>query len=619
MLFRSSCLVSGFFTGSATFGAGTTAEVVLTAAGGPEDTDAFVARYLANGDFAYAVRAGGPDVDEAAAAAEASGGAVRWCGFASLDATVAAIDGPDALDVAGLQDGFVIRLAPRNYKVATVLPTGFDDARRLLDSGSAANDHDRVLDVAALPDGDRIVAGWFQGDLLFSTASGGQITLSSQGGRDAFWARQNRAGQFVWARSMGAGGLEMAMSVAVDDNGSIAIAGLYEGGLRTYASSFIPSAGGTDVFVAVIDTMSGSILSLMRTGGTQDDGGIIRNVPLVSDDLDRGAVDIAYHPRGFFQGDLFLSMVSTVNRANDTTITSTVVRDNANTGTVTVVPQATPSGTGSWDVFVQPFKTTGVIVPAQQGLIAQGPGGSDQGRAIVVGPDNTVYFGATMSRFFAVDCSGLGVTPTTLPTLPGRGFDGIVGRIRQGENVAFGQISTSGEDHVFDLARMPDGDIAVGGTRAVGGGPVGVVRWFDPTLSIVRSSVDVPCDRVLGVAPGDDGAVAWAGWFEGANPFNGGAQPGQTAIVGLSHPTQGTSTHVFGGLGQDRATAITRLVDGSFAVCGYVHEGTTQGGAIGGFSPFCVFGYDTPNQTLLDTPLFTPLRADPVIARYVLR
>ena len=52
--------VTGFFDGSATFGAGETNATTLTSAG---DADIFVAKYDASGDLVWATRAGGTGTD----------------------------------------------------------------------------------------------------------------------------------------------------------------------------------------------------------------------------------------------------------------------------------------------------------------------------------------------------------------------------------------------------------------------------------------------------------------------------------------------------------------------------------------------------------------------------
>jgi len=112
-----------------------------------------------------------------------------------------------------------------------------------------------VLDEA----GNLYVAGSFAGAAVF-----GATTLISAGGYDAFLAKLNPNGQFLWARQSGGSGDEFTRAVGRDAAGNLYLAGDFRG-TAVFGSVTLNSAGENDVFVVKTDA-NGNFLWAVRAG-----------------------------------------------------------------------------------------------------------------------------------------------------------------------------------------------------------------------------------------------------------------------------------------------------------------------------------------------------------------
>ncbi len=154
-----SSIITGFFRDTATFGATTFASA------GSNDT--FTAKVNANGTYAWAIRGGGPGLDQANGVSALPDGSSIITGY--FDGT--AIFGATSLISAGLDDAFTVKVnADGTYAWAT------------RGGGTSA---DYAYGVSALPDGSSITTGYFNS----TTATFGATSLISAGGADTFTAR----------------------------------------------------------------------------------------------------------------------------------------------------------------------------------------------------------------------------------------------------------------------------------------------------------------------------------------------------------------------------------------------------------------------------------------------
>jgi PKD repeat protein len=122
--------------------------------------------------------------------------------------------------------------------------------------------------------GNLYVAGCFQGTVNFAADWGGTDTKTSAGGNDIFITKINASGNYVWTRSIGAGGDDGAYAICTDETGNVYVAGYFEGTVNFAAdwgeTETKVSAGSVDIFVTKID-VGGNYRWTHRMGGTAAD------------------------------------------------------------------------------------------------------------------------------------------------------------------------------------------------------------------------------------------------------------------------------------------------------------------------------------------------------------
>jgi uncharacterized delta-60 repeat protein len=308
-----SVAVTGQFGGSAIFGPGEPNETVLTSGAEALGTNAFFARYNADGTLAWARAAGslsegvGNDVDAAPDGSLLVVGSFRHAttfGYGELNETT--------LEAAGIGDVFLARLTPDgnlDWVVGAGSPSR-DTARgvaarsdgRVVVTGrhgdgavfgagesnetvlAAANygdlfvacfeshgplswvrrataynsdsDADIGRAVAALEDDGVLVTGWFAGSAEFEGGTAPDATLSATLGQDAFVARYDAEGALVWARQIGGVGLEnRGYGVAPAPDDTLLVAGWFWDTLvfaepEGADETSLISVGGNDIFLA---------------------------------------------------------------------------------------------------------------------------------------------------------------------------------------------------------------------------------------------------------------------------------------------------------------------------------------------------------------------------------
>jgi uncharacterized delta-60 repeat protein len=233
-----STVVTGYFSGSATFGKSDTNETVLTSAG---KSDIFLARYNPDGTLAWVKRAGGP---------EKAGGS----GITSLldDSTVVAGNfrgsctfGPGekneiTLTTAGLADIFIARYNPDG---------SLSWAKRV---GGLNDEGD--CKITSLSDESVVVTGTFKEPVTFGEGEINQTILTSAGGIDTFIARYNRDGTLAWAKRAGGKGWDKIMRITSMSDKSTAVTGHFEKsvtfGQGEINQTVLTSTGNGDIFIA---------------------------------------------------------------------------------------------------------------------------------------------------------------------------------------------------------------------------------------------------------------------------------------------------------------------------------------------------------------------------------
>ncbi len=315
-------VVTGSFTGTATFGSGADA-VTLTSAG---LNDVFWASYAADGTFLSAMRAGGRSSDYGTAVATDRSGNIIVTGILTGTATFGSGAHAVTLTSGGFGDMFVARYAPDGTLVNALRAggPGDDNGRGVAIDGSGnavvtgsffgavtfgSGTHEVTLTsiggkdmfvvryaadgtlisaasgggnqyvygygVATDASGDAVVTGGFLGTATFGSGGPSAVTLMSAGANDAFVARYAPDGTLISAVRAGGAGDDISLGVATDGTGNAVVTG-YFNGTATFGNGAdavaVASAGGYDVFVSRY-APDGTVLSVVSAGGPSDDFG----------------------------------------------------------------------------------------------------------------------------------------------------------------------------------------------------------------------------------------------------------------------------------------------------------------------------------------------------------
>ena len=234
--------VTGWFEGSATFG-GTT----LTSNG---NSDVFVAKLDTNGNWLWAISAGGDSGDQGYGVSVDPNGFSYVTGFFMETATF----GSTTLVCNGKRDIFVAKLNT----------TG---TNWLWAKSAGAIEMDHGLAISVDSNGNSYITGDFEGSVSF-----GSFTPTIFGGRDMFVAKLNTNGDWQWAKSAGStSNSECGYRIGVDSNSNVYVTGRFYG--QAYFGPFtLTSSGSFDIFVAKLNT-AGAWQWAESAGGNIHDAG----------------------------------------------------------------------------------------------------------------------------------------------------------------------------------------------------------------------------------------------------------------------------------------------------------------------------------------------------------
>ena len=239
-------LIAGFFQGTASFGS-----TNLNSSG---ESDAFLAKYTPDGGLLWVRKAGGNGSDEA------YGLAVDGAGHAYLTGSVT---GPG---VFGSLSAPAVG-ASNNVFVARCSAEGiFQWVRR---AGGDADDQGTAI---ALDAATNIwIAGRFAGSFTIGTTTFNGAGTSRA--FDAFVAKYDQAGDFLWARQAGGTGTDSAHAIAMDATGNAYVAGQITG-TASFSGTAV-TGNGLDVFLAKYSA-AGNLQWVRKAGGNNavyGDGG----------------------------------------------------------------------------------------------------------------------------------------------------------------------------------------------------------------------------------------------------------------------------------------------------------------------------------------------------------
>ena len=158
--------------------------------------------------------------------------------------------GATTLISAGNYDVFVAKLDPDQNWLWAVKAGGTGD-----DGGDG---------IGVDSSGNVYVCGSYHDQAFF-----GSIQLTGLGIYDAFVAKLDTDGNWMWASSAVSPGYDIARAIAVNDTGNCYVSGCFQE-LAVFGSLSLVSAGETDAFVGKLDP-NGNWLWVSRAGGTEND------------------------------------------------------------------------------------------------------------------------------------------------------------------------------------------------------------------------------------------------------------------------------------------------------------------------------------------------------------
>ncbi|WP_185816906.1 T9SS type A sorting domain-containing protein [Hymenobacter metallilatus] len=231
--------VTGSFRGTLTLGSTT-----LTAG----DYDAFVAKLLPDGTYAWAVQAGGRGSDFGTAVALDASGRLHVLGqFESYTATFG------SLLLQNISNGpslFVARLSP-------------DGRFERVASAGGATDYVYPQALAVDAAGNAYVTG----GLLGYGVAFGLHSVACWGGYNAFVAKLDAAGEWQWARVVGDNrAYDFGTAVGLDAAGNVYVAGTFNGEGPHFDQIALPGSAGERLFVARLDAQYGRWQWAVRSG-----------------------------------------------------------------------------------------------------------------------------------------------------------------------------------------------------------------------------------------------------------------------------------------------------------------------------------------------------------------
>ena len=231
--------VSGFFSGTATFGS-----TNLTSRGANTTHDLFVAKYNAAGTLLWVIQAGGNDEDAAQGIATDGSGNI----FVTGNFTTTALFGSTNVTGNGT-DIFVAKYDPAGHLV-WVRKAG----------GNNVIYGDTGFGIAVDAAGAPWVTGYFSG-----TASFGSTNLASSAFDDIFVAKYDPAGNLLWVRKAGGLNIDLGYALALDGSTKAFVTGLFFG-TAGFGTTNLVSSGLEDCFLTSLGWPAPPVLSIGRAG-----------------------------------------------------------------------------------------------------------------------------------------------------------------------------------------------------------------------------------------------------------------------------------------------------------------------------------------------------------------
>jgi hypothetical protein len=247
--------IGGFFNGTADFDNGGGAGV-LTAIG---SADIFICQLDANGGFVWVKQFGGPADEVAYSITLDPGGNIYTTGY--FIGTVDFDPGPNttSLTSSGISDVFIVKLDPTGNLVWAKQMGGIQS-----DIANAI-----TLDL----NGNVYTTGSFSNTADFNPSTSSVFNLNSNGANDIFIVKLDQAGDFLWAKQMGADTADAGYAVKTDKAGNVYTCGYFMNSVDFNpgaGTAMLSSGGSYDIFISKLNS-SGNFIWAKSFGSSGTD------------------------------------------------------------------------------------------------------------------------------------------------------------------------------------------------------------------------------------------------------------------------------------------------------------------------------------------------------------
>ena len=175
---------------------------------------------------------------------------------------------------------------------------------------------EEAYDISLDASGNALIVGSFMG-----TASFGNHTLTSAGGKDVYVAKLSPTGQWLWATSVGGSSTDEGVGIAIDSSGDAFVTGHFSSASISFGSTSLTNSQGSgdyDAFTAKINS-NGTWLWADKIGFTGSDYGT---------DVDVDASGNAYFTGHFRSTSLNINGTSLANTGSNSYDVYIAVSDN---------------------------------------------------------------------------------------------------------------------------------------------------------------------------------------------------------------------------------------------------------------------------------------------------
>ncbi|MCZ4317449.1 SBBP repeat-containing protein [Aequorivita viscosa] len=285
--------------------------------------------------------------------------------------------------------------------------------------------------------GNVYITGSFRETVDFDPGVG-TFNLTSAGWDDIFIQKLDSNGNFLWAKQMGAAGIDAGYSITLDATGNVYTTGYFEHAIDFdpgAGTNILTSAGGWDIFIQKLDA-DGNFIWAKQTGGIDWDNGFSIIIDATGNilttgnfqytvDFDPGAGTTNLTAEGSW--DIFIQKLDAdgnflwakqMGGPSEELSASIATDTNGNVyitgyfqGTVDFDPGSETSyltSSGGLDAFIQKLDVNGNFLWVKQ----LGSTGFDEGKSIVVDANGNVYVTGYFSHTVDFD-PGAGVANLT--------------------------------------------------------------------------------------------------------------------------------------------------------------------------------------------------------------